>query len=349
MQSFHLDVEGIKMTQTKGETRSVEVPKDTNIFDMQEYLKSIGRGFFNGMISTTLTFSIADKPLYYAQRVEGYGTYSSDAIAAFRKGHYKEAWNKSNYVHAYREYWKQPGKGLPIAYFNSMIKNALLFPIVVFYEKALTNAFPDTNIAQNYAGFCAGTTAVYLTSPISVIKARLYGNETFAGFWKRLSFNSKIETQTQDLLKAEETKISYHRLMAGVNATAIRDGIYFGVYCALVDKITVLVGKENYLAASIIAGLIGTIPSNIFSIIALNQKVSDVPKSIFTTGKEIYTKRGIPGFYPLLTLTALGMIGRSAALGISNKYYNEHYDDWTARFEDNAEVEEVPGTPTVST
>ncbi|KTD55681.1 hypothetical protein Lsan_3233 [Legionella santicrucis] len=269
-------------------------------FNQEEFKENVLKGAVIGATSTTTTFGLIDKPLAQATKsVAENSKFHSQSFKWFTQqaiqANYTQIWNNSVYARAYRAAWIYPFKGYPIALLNSCMKNTVLFPAIYLSEKALNTQLTDMENAKKYSGFLGGLATVYITTPISVIKARMMTN---------------VPLNT----------LSASRFMSGVNAIAMRDAIQYGVYFNTLDY---LKGKysDNSLIAGV-AGIVGYTFSNPLSVIGLNQKITAKPVNMAAMASQIYKTSGVKGFYPLIGLSAFGMFARGIAINHGKKIYD---------------------------
>ncbi|KTC81610.1 MC/SLC25 family protein [Legionella brunensis] len=285
-------------------------------FNAKEFIENVKKGAVIGSISTTATFFAIDKPLSYATkavaetfRKPSFGF--SGFIQELRRGNFSICWNNSLYATAYRSSWQHPVTGYPVALLNSCTKNIVFFPTKYATESVLSMIWPNEQIAQSYSGFLAGIGTVYVTTPISVLKTRMMTNVS-------------LDT------------LSVRRLMSGVNAIAIRDGIQFGVYFNVIAHLKAQFGDNVVVAGA--AGILGYLFSNPFSVIGLNQKTSVDSLNIVEMTGKIYKSSGVRGFYPLIALSAFGMFARGIAINEGAKLYES-----LAGKTENSDIESGPG------
>lgn len=292
----------------KSENEIVSTTK-SKPFNSKEFTENVIKGAVIGSVSTTMTFGLIDKPLAYATKTAATGSQSIGKLAwEFSSSFFSSLWNRSTYVEAYRNCWQHPVKGYPIALVNSCMKNVVLLPTKYVAEKMLNSVSTDEQVGKNYSGFFAGIATVYITTPISVLKARMMTN---------------VPLDT----------LNPRRLMSGVNAVALRDGIQFGVYFNTLDIMKAQFGDHALIAG--MAGVIGYIFSNPLSVIGLNQKTASESTSIPNMTKQIYKNSGAKGFYPLICLSAFGMFARGIAFDQGSKLYESTLgksDDDNPRF-----------------
>ncbi|STX28860.1 Mitochondrial carrier protein [Legionella beliardensis] len=260
-------------------------------FNVEKFTEQVVKGAIVGSISTTATFFGIDKPLAHATKAAAEKNYFHFP----NPKNFLLSWNNSLYVNAYRATWQHPVKGYSMALFNSCMKNIVLFPTKYVTEKVIYTLTSSEEAAKNYSGFLAGMFTVYGTTPISVLKTRMMTNVPL----KDLSIN---------------------RLMSGVNAIALRDGIQYGIYFNTLELFKEKMG-DNFLAAGA-AGILGYTLSNPLSVIGLNQKTSIEPLNIADMGKKIYKANGVKGFYPLIALSAFGMFARGVAISKGLELYD---------------------------
>lgn len=280
------------------EKKNSSTSSDSKTFNQEEFKENVLKGAVIGATSTTATFSLIDKPLSQAiksvaesYKAQGFKQLTQNIVQA----NYSQIWNNSLYVQAYRNAWVHPIKGYPVALLNSCMKNIVLFPALYVFENALNSQLANKENAKNYSGFLAGLTTVYITTPISVIKARMMTNVPI-------------------------NNLNGSRLMSGVNAIAMRDAIQYGVYFNTLNYLQGTYG-DNVLVAGV-SGIVGYIFSNPLSVIGLNQKITAESTNMVTMASKIYKSSGVKGFFPLVGLSAFGMFARGIAIDQGKKIYD---------------------------
>ncbi|MBX3709108.1 MAG: hypothetical protein KIT56_00660 [Gammaproteobacteria bacterium] len=249
------------------------------------YQKAIVTGLMVGPISSTLTFPI-DKVAFV------YQTWNQPLSPTVRE--------------AFKVAFRKPFNGYFPGVLNSACKNIFLFPAKAFFERQLEAIpiAPQTN--KKLSAFFAGLFTVYVSSPISVIKALRYNN----------------------LPVSQIRQLNYLDLFRGVHATALRDGVQFGVYFSMLSFIS------NYMSnpalSGAIAGLLGAIASNPFSVVSTNQKI--LGTSMVDTTVKLYKENGVRRFYPgFFKTTAIRMGVQGAATGVGIKLAETVYNNVTNR------------------
>lgn len=273
---------------------------ESKTFNWKEFKENVLKGAVIGATSTTTTFSFIDKPLAHATKAVAESfKYKAQGIKQVMQhavqGNYSQIWGNSLYAQAYRAAWVHPIKGYPIALVNSCMKNIVLFPALYAFENALNSQLANKESAKNYSGFLAGLATVYLTTPISVIKARMMTNVPL-------------------------NNLNSSRLMSGVNAIAMRDAIQYGVYFNTLSYLQQTYGDNAFMAG--VSGVVGYMFSNPLSVIGLNQKVTAEPANMVSMASKIYKSSGVKGFFPLVALSAFGMFARGVAIGEGKKIYD---------------------------
>ncbi|HAT8622947.1 hypothetical protein SDA16_03535 [Legionella pneumophila serogroup 1] len=272
---------------------------DVKPFNKEEFSENVAKGAIVGATSTTMTFGLFDKPLAIATKASSEVVQHpwrgiKNLFAGALNGNFSTSWNNSLYVQAYRAYLEHPVKGYPVALLNSCLKNVVFFPAKYGSERALYALSGNEQQAKNYSGFVAGLMTVYLTAPVSVVKARLMTN---------------VPLNT----------LSLKRLGSGVNAIAMRDSIQYGIYFNAKERLNEKIG-DGVMAGGI-AGIVGYVFSNPLSVIGLNQKTAVESVNIPNMAKRIYQANGVKGFYPLVGLAAWGMFARGVAIHQGTKLY----------------------------
>ncbi|WED42683.1 hypothetical protein [Legionella cardiaca] len=291
------------------------VTSESKSFNVAEFIDNVKKGAVIGGVSTAATFMLIDKPLGYATKavVQKTQTSTFGFFQHMMHGNLSVWWKNSPYVQAYYTTLKHPVSGFPVALLNSGAKNAVFFPMKYFTEEMLRVVWPNDEMAR-YSGFFTGVETVYLTAPISVLKARMMTNVP-------------LDTLTPK------------RLMSGVNAIALRDGIQFGIYFNTVKYLQEQYGDSFFSAG--IAGILGYIFSNPFSVIGMNQKISEKPVNLLKMAKTIYKSSGPKGFYPLLGLSAFGMFARGVAIDQGIKLYKLLTNDQKIEVKEPSENDEA--------
>lgn len=259
--------------------------KKNNFFHY--YWKAIFTGMMVGPVSSTLTFPI-DKVSFAYQTMHGQAspTFRQALMTAFRN----------------------PFSGYFPGILNSSLKNIFMFPAKAFFEHQLNLVNPQSSFNNKLSGFFAGILTVYITSPISVIKALRYNN----------------------LAVSQIRQLDGKALFRGVHATALRDGVQFGTFFGLLPIISAFV--PNPIASGSIAGFVGALFSNPLSVIATNQKLNGsklIPEAV-----ALFNEGGFARFYRgFFRTTALRMGIQGAATGAVIHAAEKVYDHLTSETE----------------
>ncbi|VVC76111.1 hypothetical protein AQUSIP_14160 [Aquicella siphonis] len=244
------------------------------------YMKAIFTGLMVGPVSSTLTFPV-DKIAFAYQTMHGHASpsFSLALSTAFRK----------------------PFSGYFPGIVNASLKNIFMFPAKAFFEQRLQEINPDSAFNPKLAGFFAGILTVYVTSPVSVIKA--------------LRYNNQPVSQIREL--------DWKALFRRVHSTALRDGVQFGAFFGMLPIISSVV--PNPLLAGSLAGFFGAIFSNPLSVIANNQKLNGsrlIPEAV-----SLCREGGLARFYRgFFKTTALRMGIQGAATGVVIEAAEKIYD-----------------------
>lgn len=276
----------------------MQTKSESKTFNTEEFTRNVFKGAVIGAVSTTSTFGLIDKPLAYATKAvseggnpfRGFGFFAQQV----KTGNFTGLLNNSLYAEAYRSTLQHPLKGYPIALLNSAIKNVVLLPMKYLAENVIGSLSSDGETGKSYAGFFAGLSTVYVTTPISVLKARMMTN---------------VPLDT----------LSPKRLMSGVHAIALRDGVQFGIYFKTTDLLKAQFGDNAWAAG--VAGIVGYIFSNPLSVIGLSQKTAPESVNLPNMARKIHQISGAKGFYPLVLLSAFGMFARGMAFDQGVKIY----------------------------
>lgn len=214
------------------------------------YYKSIFTGFLVGPISSTLTFPV-DKVAFV------YQTLSKQSTPSF--------------LEVMRLAFRHPLSGYFPSVISASCKNVIMFPTKSFIEYEIEHLNPGGTFNKNIAAFTAGIAAVYMNSPIAVIKALRLNN---------MPVRNILDLNLKDFYR-------------GTHAIAIRDGIQFGVYFELFAMLNPRM--QNPLIAGAVANIIASIFNNPFSVIAMNQRIKG--STMINEAKSLFKEGGIGRFY----------------------------------------------------
>lgn len=214
------------------------------------YYKSIMTGLIIGPVTSTLTFPV-DKVAFVYQTLSKQST--------------------PTITEALRIAFRHPFNGYLPSLISASCKNVIMFPTKAFFDYEIEQLNPGGTFNKNFASFLAGTAAVYLNSPIAVIKA--------------LRLNNVPAKQIMNL----NVKDFYR----GTHAIAVRDGIQL---CAYFELFSFLNPKmQNPVIAGAVSNLIASLLNNPFSVIAMNQRIKGT--QLVAEAKTLYREGGLGRFY----------------------------------------------------
>lgn len=214
------------------------------------YYKSIMTGLLVGPVSSTLTFPV-DKVAFV------YQTLSKQSTPSF--------------MEVMRLAFRHPFSGYLPSIISASCKNVIMFPTKSFIEYEIEHINPGGTFNKNFSAFFAGIAAVYLNSPIAVIKALRLNN---------MPAKNIMQLNLKDFYR-------------GTHAIAIRDGIQFGVYFELFALLNPHI--KNPVIAGAVANLIASVFNNPFSVIAMNQRIKGT--SMINETKSLFKEGGLGRFY----------------------------------------------------
>ncbi|KAL0244721.1 hypothetical protein GEMRC1_008803 [Eukaryota sp. GEM-RC1] len=180
-------------------------------------------------------------------------------------------------------------------------------------------------LASSSSGMIAQTLGSMVWTPMAVLR---YRQQTAAS--KGIPVPSTFELAGQLGVKG-----LFRGFTAGLAMTLPFQSLYWPVYDKTFKSIAKLIGEEDtprnkmpawtIMCSSITAGFFTSLLTYPIGTVAVNQQLSDVPKSMVGTAMDLYKNDGIASFYQGFGIKFLGSIPRSLITMYSNEKFREFY------------------------